>query len=195
MKKSFITAIVAVGFAFFASGCSTMHMGWTAVTGQHKLDDGAMKAYDDMFTSVVEHGDPARAMMNEYKVQEDVPNEDVIESIKALAEEYNMRIVGDTKMFNIPDAKPTEVKFVENVSLCSLYIAKKFLNHSRYFGGFMPCRIMLVEYGNGERYLITMDLTLAIHGGYPLPPEMLELATKVSKAMVEIPERAAKGDF
>ena len=195
MKKNLVTALIAVSFAFLASGCSTMHMGWTAMTGQHKLDDGAMKAYDDMFSEVVENGDPAKAMMKEYKVEDDVSNEDVIESIKALAEEYNMRIVGDTKMFTIPDAKDDEVKFVENVSLCSLYIAKKFLAHSRYFGGFMPCRIMLIEYGNGDRYLITMDLTLAIHGGYPLPDEMLELATKVKTAMEEIPARAAEGDF
>ena len=160
-----------------------------------KLDSGAMPAFMDMFEKVLKDGDPARAMMKEYKVEDDVENADVIDSIKALAEEYNMRIVGDTKMFTIPDAKPDEVKFVENVSLCSLYIAKKFLNYSRYFGGFMPCRIMLVEYGNGDRYLITMDLTLAIHGGYPLPPEMAELAGKVKNAMEEIPARAAKGDF
>jgi len=193
--RKVILGISVLVITLFMSGCSTMHMGWTAVTGQHKLDDGAMKAYDDMFTSVVENGDPARAMMNEYKVSDDVENADVIESIKALAEEYNMRVTGDTKMFTIADAKANEVKYVENVSMCSLYIAKKFLNHSRYFGGFMPCRIMLVEYGNGDRYLITMDLTLAIHGGYPLPPEMLKLATHVQKAMVEIPSRAAKGDF
>jgi uncharacterized protein (DUF302 family) len=160
-----------------------------------KLDSGAMPAFMDMFEKVLKDGDPAKAMMKEYKIQEDVENEDVIESIKALAEEYNMRVVGDTKMFTIPDAKPDEVKFVENVSLCSLYIAKKFLNHSRYFGGFMPCRIMLVEYGNGDRYLVTMDLTLAIHGGFPLGTEMLELATQVQKAMDEIPARAAEGDF
>jgi uncharacterized protein (DUF302 family) len=193
--KKIITAAALLGVMLFSTGCSTMHMGWTAMTGQHKLDDGAMDAYDAMFSEVVENGDPAKAMMNEYKVNDDVTNEDVIESIKALAEEYNMRIVGDTKMFNIPDAKADEVKFVENVSLCSLFIAKKFLNHSRYFGGFMPCRIMLVEYGDGRRYLITMDLTLAIHGGYPLPPEMLELASKVKEAMQEIPARAAEGDF
>ena len=195
MKKNLIAMLLLAGVALFNTGCSTMHMGWTAMTGQHKLDDGAMDAYDKMFSDVVEYGDPARAMMKEYKVNEDVSNEDVIESIKALAEEYNMRIVGDTKMFNIPDAKDDEVKFVENVSLCSLYIAKKFLNHSRYFGGFMPCRIMLVEYGNGDRYLITMDLTLAIHGGYPLSEEMAELAGKVKTAMEEIPARAAEGDF
>jgi uncharacterized protein (DUF302 family) len=160
-----------------------------------KLDSGAMPAFMSMFESVLKDGDPAKAMMKEYAIEEDVSNEDVVESIKALAEEYNMRVVGDTKMFTIADAKPNQVKFVENVSLCSLYIAKKFLNHSRYFGGFMPCRIMLVEYGNGKRYLITMDLTLAIHGGFPLDKEMLKLATKVQKAMDEIPARAAKGDF
>ncbi|HIC12813.1 MAG TPA: hypothetical protein EYO75_05485 [Sulfurimonas sp.] len=76
-----------------------------------------------------------------------------------------------------------------------MYIAKVFLNHSRYFGGFMPCRVMLVEYGNGKRFLVTMDLELAIHGGAPLEPEMLKLATHVQKAMTEIPARAVKGDF
>jgi len=165
------------------------------ISGAASLDKGAMPAYMNMFETVIKTGDPAEAMMKDFVVAEDVSNEDVIESIKALAEEYNMRIVGDTKMFTIPDAKPNEVKFVENVSLCSLYIAKKFLNHSRYFGGFMPCRIMLVEYGDGSRHLVTMDLELAIHGGATLPEEMMKLASEVQKAMVEIPERAAKGDF
>jgi hypothetical protein len=41
-------------------------------------------------------------------------------SIKMLAEDFNMRITGDTKMFTIPDTKGTEVKFVENISMCSL---------------------------------------------------------------------------
>ncbi len=59
----------------------------------------------------------------------------------------------------------------------------------------MPCRIMYVQYGNGDAYLITMDLTLAIHGGYPLSPEMLKLATTVEKSMNEITQRAANGDF
>ncbi len=59
----------------------------------------------------------------------------------------------------------------------------------------MPCRVMLVEYGNGKRFLVTMDLELAIHGGAPLGKEMLKLATHVQKAMTEIPARAAKGDF
>ena len=164
-------------------------------SGISKLDEGAIPAYMDMFNKVLKDGDPAKAMMNEYKVAEDITGDDVKESIAALAEEYNMRVTGYVKMFTKEDAKPNEVKEARIWSLCSLHIAKIFLNHSRYFGGFMPCRIMYVQYGNGDAYLITMDLTLAIHGGYPLPPKMLELATKVKKAMTEIPKRAAEGDF
>ncbi len=132
----------------------------------------AMEAYDNMFSEVAEYGDPARAMMNEYKVEEGLENEDVAESIKSLAESYNMRITGDIKMYTKDDAVGDEVKHARIISLCSLHIAKIFLNHSRYYGGFMPCRIMLIEYGNGDKFLVTMDMTLAIHGGFPLPKEM-----------------------
>jgi uncharacterized protein (DUF302 family) len=193
--KKIILGLSALAIMMFTSGCSTMHMGWTAVTQQHKLDDGAMAAYDNMFTKVTEYGDPARAMMNEYKVSDDVSEDDLVESIHALADEYNMRVTGDTKMFTIENAKPKEVKHARIISLCAPAIAKIFLNHSRYFGGFMPCRIIYVEYGNGERWLVTMDMTLAIHGGYPLAPDMLKMGNSVKLAMEKIPERAAKGDF
>ncbi len=201
MIKKIASAIAALSVTLFISGCTALsngsfyHMGGTMMWNADKLDDGAIDAYDEMITTVIEYGDPARAMMNEYKVGEDISGDDVKESIEALAEEYNMRVTGYVKMFTKEDAKPDEVKEARIWSLCSLHIAKIFLNHSRYFGGFMPCRIMYVQYGNGDAYLITMDLTLAIHGGYPLPPEMLELAQKVKKAMEEIPSRAASGDF
>ncbi len=195
MKKNLITALMAVGIAFFATGCSTMHMGWTAVTSQHKLDDKAMDAYDEMFTKVAKYGDPARAMMKEWKVEEGVSGDDVKESIAALTEEYNMRLTGYVKMYTKEDAKPDEVAEARIWSLCNLTTAKVFLNYSRYYGGFMPCRIMYVRYGNDDAYLISMDMTLAIHGGYPLPPEMLEAALKVKEAMEKVPERAAQGDF
>jgi uncharacterized protein (DUF302 family) len=160
-----------------------------------KLDDQAISTYIKMFDTVLETGDAAKGMVLKYKVNEDVETEDIVESINALAEEFNMRVTGDTKMFTIDDAKGTEVKKVRNFSMCSIPIAKTFLAHSQEFGGFMPCRIMLIEFGNGDKYLYTMDLNLAIHGGHPLEPELLKLAKHVQKAMLEIPSRAAEGDF
>ncbi|MFT7859515.1 MAG: DUF302 domain-containing protein [Sulfurimonas sp.] len=195
MIQKFRAVVLAAAVSFFITGCSTMHMGWTAMTGQWGLDDKAMPAYDNMFTKVVEHGDPARAMMLEWKVDEDISNEEVAESITALTEEYNMRLTGHTKMYTKEDAKGDEVKHAEIFSLCNLTTAKVFLNYSRWYGGFMPCRIMLVEYGNGDRFLVSMDMTLAIHGGTELPPAMLEAALKVKAAMEGVPARAAIGDF
>ncbi|WP_304543130.1 DUF302 domain-containing protein [Sulfurimonas microaerophilic] len=195
MKKSIGAVLLAAGLSFLMSGCSTMHMGWTAVTKQHTLDDKAMEAYDNMFTKVTEYGDPARAMMLEWKVAEGITGDEVKESIEALTEEYNMRLTGYVKMYTKEDAAPDEVKEARIYSLCNLTTAKVFLNYSRYYGGFMPCRIMYVSYGNGDAYLVSMDMTLAIHGGKTLPPEMLEAALKVKEAMEKVPERAAKGDF
>ena len=160
-----------------------------------KLDSGALPAYMKMFNTVLTTGNTAEAMVLKYKVNDSISNDDAVESMKALAEEYNMRVTGDIKMYTKDDAAPEEVKHARIISLCSLHIAKIFLNYSAEYGGFMPCRIMLIELGNGERYLYTMDLTLMINGGYTLPDEMLELAKKVQKAMTEIPARSALGDF
>ena len=195
MIKRVLGAAFALAMVLTMSGCSTMHMGWTAVTKAHTLDDGAMPAYDAMFSKVAEYGDPARAMMKEWKVDKNVKGDDVKESITALAEEYNMRLTGYVKMYTKDDAAPTEVKEARIWSLCNLTTAKVFLNYSRYYGGFMPCRIMYIQYGNGDAYLISMDMTLEIYGGHTLPKDMLDSAVLVKKAMEEIPARAAKGDF
>ncbi len=195
MIKRVLGAAFALAMVLTMSGCSTMHMGWTAVTKAHTLDDGAMPAYDKMFSTVAEYGDPAKAMMKEWKVKDGIKGDDVKESITVLADEYNMRLTGYVKMYTKEDAAPTEVKEARIWSLCNLQTAKVFLNYSRYYGGFMPCRIMYIEYGNGDAYLISMDMELAIHGGKTLPKDMLEAGLLVKKALEEIPARAAKGDF
>ena len=188
MIKSILISISGIMLTLTMSGCTT-------ISNFNKLDDGAMSAYMGMFDKVLEYGDPARAMMIEYKVNDNVSNEEVAESVYALTEEYNMRLTGDIKMYTKDDAVDGEVKHARIFSLCNLTTAKVFLNYSRFYGGFMPCRIMLVEYGNGDRFLVSMDMTLAIHGGRPLPPEMLKMALMVQEAMVNVPKRAAEGDF
>jgi uncharacterized protein (DUF302 family) len=188
MLKKWYLVITAITTMYFMTGCTT-------ISNIRKLDDKALPTYMAMFNKVLETGDAAKGMVLKYEVNDNVSNADVVEAIKSLAEQHNMRVTGDTKMFTMPDAKGTEPKFVENISMCSLAIAKKFLTYSPEFGGFMPCRIMLIEQGDGKRYLYTMDLTLAIHGGRPLPPDMLEMARQVQKAMTEIPAQAAQGEF
>ena len=161
------------------------------------LDSKAMGLYMDMFGKVLETGRSADAMSRWVKVEKDVSNEDIRDSIENIASEGNMALVGDVTIFNgdpiDSSGKPT--KYARTFSLCSRPIAQKFLDFSMAFGAFMPCRIMLQEDDNGDRWLHTMDMGLMIHGGKPLSPDMLKMAENVRDTVYRAMDMAAKGDF
>ncbi len=191
MKNTIVTTLLAIAVSVMMSGCTMTKMGIAFMGMESETQD----AYAKMMENISQYGDPARAMMIETKIKDDVSNDDAVESIKAVTEERNMMVTGDVKMFRKDDAKPDEVAHARIISVCNLRTAKVFLNFSRYYGGFMPCRILLIEYGNGDRFLVTMDLTMAIYGGDPLPPEMLEAALIVKETMEMLITKGAAGDF
>ena len=193
MLKKILMWISALLIASMFSGCTMMKMG-VAYMG---FPSEAQSAYAEMMGNLSKTGDPAQAMMKEWKVADDVSEEDVFEAMKEYAGEYNMRYVGEKNMFRIKDAKPNQVAHARIGEFCSLSIAKKMLDHSRYYGGFMPCRVLFVEYGDGRRYLVSMDMTLALYGGTdkkPIDPDLLDDMRAVKKAMEEIPALAASGE-
>ncbi len=211
--------LAVIGGLFVAVLIVAMFAFGPMIGGVSKLDSGALPAFMDMFAKILKDGDPAKAMMKEYEVKlssEDLSNDDIADTIKSLTEEMNLRVTGDVTMFrpkknaqgvlvdfdnepiydeNGKVLHPNKIVYARIFSLCNLKTARIFLDYSRYYGGFMPCRIMLLEYASGKRVLITMDLTLAIHGGFPLPEKMLNAALEVKKAMETIPAKAATGDF
>ncbi len=192
MKKIIVAIILGVGI-YMAMNSTMGKMGMAFMS----FKPATQKAYADMMGIIAETGDPAQAMMKEWKVADDVSEEDVFDAMKEYAGEYNMRYVGEKNMFRIKDAKPDQVAHARIGEFCSLSIAKKMLDHSRYYGGFMPCRVIFVEYGNGDRFLISMDMTLAIYGGTDakkIDPELLADMLEVKKAMEEIPAMAASGE-
>ena len=192
MKKIIVAIILGVGI-YMAMGSTMGKMGMAFMSFKPETQ----KAYADMMAIIAETGDPAQAMMKEWKVADDVTEEDVFEAMKEYAGEFNMRFVGEKNMYRIKDAKPNQVAHSRIGEFCSLSIAKKMLDHSRFYGGFMPCRVIFVEYGNGDRYLISMDMTLAIYGGTDakaISPELLEDMLAVKEAMEEIPRMAAAGE-
>ncbi|MDD5157665.1 DUF302 domain-containing protein [Sulfurimonas sp.] len=193
LKKIVITFLPILTAAMF-SGCSYMNMGKVFV---FDFSGETRTAYADMMGVIGKTGDPAQAMMKEWKVADNVTEDDLFENMKELAENYNMRFVGEKNMYRIKDGKPNEVVHARIGEFCSLSIAKKMLNHSRYYGGFMPCRVLYVEYGDGRRYLISMDMTLALYGGTskkPIDPDLFADMLNVKKAMEEIPAKAASGE-
>ena len=205
MKKTIVMSIAALVTAIVMSGCTMMKMG-IAYAG---FPSEAQEAYAEMMGKLGETGDPAQAMMKEWQITDpDLAEEDIFGDMKDLAGEYNMRYVGEKNMFTLLDAekeayeksgtpRSEQIVHARIAEFCSLIIAKKMFNHSRYYGGFMPCRVVYVEYGDGRRYLVSMDMTLAIFGGTdkkPIAPELLKDMINVKKAMEEIPRKAAGYD-
>ena len=197
MKKTILKSLVALMTAFIMSGCTAMDLGVKFLT----FDSKTQEAYSNMMGIVYEEGDPAQAMMREWLITDaDLTEEDVFDEMKDLAGDYNMRFVGEKNMFRLrEDENPTPEKVVHAriAEFCSLSIAKDMMNHSRFYGGFMPCRIIYVEYGDGRRYLISMDMTLALYGGTyakPIDPTLMDKMKDVMVAMEKIPMKAAGYD-
>ena len=200
LLKNILAAIGGVIVVGFLIAYVTFDLG-TRIDQVKKLNPGAIPAYMSMFDTVLTKGDPAQGMMLEWEITDpDITEEDVFDDMKELAGDYNMRFVGEKNMFRLTEAEnptPDRVVHARIAEFCSLSIAKKMLDHSRFYGGFMPCRVIYVEYGDGRRYLISMDMTLAIYGGSdvkPINPELLDDMLNVKKAMEQIPAIAAGYD-
>ena len=206
MKNKIVLLITSFAAVFMMSGCTMTKMGVAYMSFPEEAQD----AYAEMMSQLAETGDPAQAMMKEWEITDaELTEDEVFDEMKDLAAEYNMRYVGEKDMFRLLDVeieayekagipKADQIVHARIGEFCSLIIAKKMFNHSRFYGGFMPCRVAFVEYGDGRRYLISMDMTLALYGGTdkkPISPDLLEDMKAVKKAMEEIPAIAAGHDI
>ena len=158
------------------------------------FDSDAIKLYSNMASKVLETGDPAKGMVVKKKmtIPEGMTKEEAIENaielMDEVASEHGLAMV-DHKVMPRKDGRYTQIR-----SYCSPTIADVFLNYSREFIGFMPCRIGIIEEPNGDIYLYTMDLGLMIHGGKVLPKELMDLAKEVEAGMYGMLNAGASGE-
>ncbi|QFR43383.1 DUF302 domain-containing protein [Sulfurimonas sp. CVO] len=160
-----------------------------------KLDPKAMSAYMNMFNAVLTTGRSADAMVRRVKIDPDVSTDDVIESMNSIAGDANMLQVGDSRMAEMYDHNGERQRYIRILHYCAPNIAKTFIDYSEAYGAFMPCRILIVEDDNGDRWLMTMAMELMLFGGHTLPPEMMKKAEHVRDTMYKMMDLAAKGDF
>ncbi len=194
----FIKAILMLIGALVIAGLLFAGVKFGGLIGQvTKLDSQAIPLYVKMFGTVLETGNAADGMVRRKKVNADVTNEDIKDTIESVASDGNMQVVGDVTMFDGSplDSSGKKTKYTRIFSLCSRPIASKFLNYSKAYGAFMPCRIMLQEDDEGNRWLYTMDMGLMIHGGRELPKDMLTMAESVRDTVYAAMDKAAEGDF
>lgn len=161
------------------------------------LHPAALGHYMDMFDKVLETGNSADAMVRKVRINDDISTEDAIDNMRSIAEENNFLVVGDAKMaVNSSITAPDGKRYIRILSFCAPAIAEKFIGFSEAFGAFMPCRILIVEDDEGNRWLHTMAMELMLYGGHPLPDDMLKMAERVRDLMYGMMDAAATdGDY
>jgi uncharacterized protein (DUF302 family) len=192
MLKNILSAIGAI--ALIALVYMMVNFGGM-MSKTSSLHPDAMGYYMDMFDKVLKTGNSAEAMVRKVRINDDVTTDDAIETMTGIAEENNFLVVGDAKMSIKSSIKdPGGKRYIRILSFCAPSIAEKFIGYSEAFGAFMPCRILIVEDDEGNRWLYTMSMELMLYGGKPLPDDMLKMAETVRGLMYGMMDAAATGD-
>ena len=160
------------------------------------FDDKAMDTYMGFVDKLLKSGSAVDAMIVKYEVAEDVTVEDLDTSILSIANELNIKNVGELPLSKQVEAMSGKsYRYVKIYLLCNAMTAASMLNYNDAFSSFLPCRISVVEDETGKLWIYTLDMDLMIYGGQPIPPALKAEAITVRDTLNEIMERAAEGDF
>ncbi len=160
------------------------------------FDDNAPKVYTDMFKSLVASGNGAEATVWKVPVADGLSVEDVEQTMRFVANEHNIKNVGELPLSDQVAAMTGEPqRYLKIYMFCNPLTAAKMVDYSDAFSAYLPCRISLVEDKTGKLWIYTLNMDMMIHGGTRLPDELFEEANTVKDVILDIMNRGAAGDF
>jgi len=162
----------------------------------NEFDEEAYPTYVEMVDQLIETGNPAEATIWRAKVAEDVSFEDLEESIDSIANERNIRNVGELPLSRQVELMTGEKqRMIKIYQFCNPLTAVRMLEHNLAYSAYLPCRISIVEDKTGQLWLYTLNMNMMIHGGKPLPPALKEEALGVKDIILDILNRGEAGEF
>jgi uncharacterized protein (DUF302 family) len=145
---------------------------------------------------LVETGNGAEATVWKRQVEEGLTAEDVEDVMRFVANEHNIKNVGELPLYQEVQAVSGEpFRHLKIFMFCNAMTAARMVDYSDAFSAYLPCRITLVEDTSGRLWLYTLNMDLMIHGGHPLPAELKAEAEDVKRIILDIMDRAASGEF
>jgi uncharacterized protein (DUF302 family) len=161
-----------------------------------EFDEKAIDVYGDMLMELLETGNAAEATVWKVAVEEDLTIEDVDETIKSVANELNIKNVGELPLSDQVEAMSGEKsRYFKIYMFCNALTAAMMLEYNDAYSAYLPCRVSLVEDKQGKLWLYSLNMDAMIYGGKPLPPALKEEAMGVKSIILEILNRGAEGDF
>ena len=140
-------------------------------------------------------------MADKIPVDEDVSWDDAVEAMKLRANEVNFKFVGSSPLWKEIEAVTGQPSAkVEMFRFCDGAVARKILDTVPEFVIFLPCSISLIEDGDGQLWVMTLDwdiewLDFAQNRNSHLSKELREDAARIRESIAYIMEGAATGDF
>ena len=160
------------------------------------FDEKAVDVYTEMVDILLETGNAAEATVWKVPVEDGLSVEDVEITLRAVANELNIKNVGELPLSAQVEAMSGEKsRFFKIYMFCNALTAAQMLEYSDAFAAYLPCRVSLVEDKQGKLWLYSLNMDAMIYGGKPLPPALKEEAMGVKKIILEIMNRGAEGDF
>ena len=160
------------------------------------FDERAIDVYSEMITKVIETGNAAEATVWKVPVNEDLTADDVEETMKFVANEHNIKNVGELPLSAEVEAMSgKKSRFFKIYMFCNAMTAAMMLEYSDAYSAYLPCRVSLVEDKQGKLWLYSLNMDAMIYGGTPLPSALKEEAIGVKTIILDIMNRGAEGDF
>ncbi len=160
------------------------------------FDEKAVDVYAEMIDTLLETGNAAEATVWKVPVEDGLTVEDVEIALRAVANELNIKNVGELPLSAQVEAMSGEKsRFFKIYMFCNALTAAQMLEYSDAFAAYLPCRVSLVEDKQGKLWLYSLNMDAMIYGGKPLPPALKEEAMGVKAIILEIMNRGAEGDF
>lgn len=193
--------IIKNGFAVFGA-ISVVIILWVLYMVEpvyHRInsfDEKAFDTYKTLFTKIINTGNAAEATVWKVPVDESLKPAEVEEVMKFVANEHNIKDVGELPLYKQVEASTGKpFRFMKIYMFCNALTAAKMVRYSDAFSAYLPCRVTLLEDRTGKLWLYSLNMDLMIHGGTPLPDELKKEALNVKKIILDIMKRGATGEF
>lgn len=166
------------------------------LTNLRSFDSKAPEVYLDMAEKLIETGNAAEATVWKVPVQEGLGWEDVEQTMRFVANEHNIKNVGElplSEQVATMTGKPQ--RFLKIYMFCNPLTAANMFDYSVAFSAYLPCRISLIEDPQGKLWLYTLNMDMMIYGGETLPEALKQEAIGVKDTILDIMNRGATGEF
>lgn len=161
-----------------------------------QFDEKAQQTYTEMANAILKTGNAAEATVWKVKVEEGLSADDVEEAMRSVANEHNIKNVGElplSKQIEAMSGKP--FRYMKIFMFCNALTAAKMVDYSDAFSAYLPCRVTLLEDKKGQLWIYSLNMDLMIYGGKPLPPALKKEAIKVKTIIKDIMQRGSQGEF